>query len=148
MTQNFSLVLFSPSASFPSPLALYPHRILAPAHDTYATDEAVAIFNSPMAAVSVQFAHSIPTAPLDMLHRSAAPSTSAARPIFVLGTRNSKLAMVQTELVKRLLEDAWPGIEIRICGMVSSALFFWGGARRGGKWGFPARSGESLKEGR
>lgn len=38
--------------------------------------------------------------------------------VFVLGTRTSKLAMVQTELVKRELERIWPGREIRISGMV------------------------------
>lgn len=45
---------------------------------------------------------------------------AAARSVFVLGTRNSKLAMVQTELVKKMLEERWPGQEIRIQGMVSS----------------------------
>lgn len=43
-----------------------------------------------------------------------------AKSVFVLGTRNSKLAMVQTELVKKMLEEKWPGQEIRIQGMVSS----------------------------
>ena len=49
---------------------------------------------------------------------AAHPSTS--KQIFVLGTRNSKLAMVQTELVKRELERRWPGTEIRIFGMVGA----------------------------
>lgn len=53
---------------------------------------------------------------------SMSPSVPVAhepKSIFVLGTRVSKLAMVQTELVKRLLEEQWPTVEIRICGMVS-----------------------------
>lgn len=45
-----------------------------------------------------------------------------SKPVFVLGTRTSKLAMVQTELVKKNLEKIWPGREIRICGMVSLIL--------------------------
>lgn len=94
-----------------------------------------------MAQVSVLRAHSIPTAPLDMLHYIATPSTSTARPIFVLGTRNSKLAMVQTELVKRLLEEAWPGIEIRICGMVSRAFLLVVLSEIGYSMRFPASSG-------
>ncbi|KAM0754214.1 hypothetical protein T439DRAFT_323088 [Meredithblackwellia eburnea MCA 4105] len=39
------------------------------------------------------------------------------KPVFVLGTRASKLAMIQTESVKRELEKRWPGIEFRIFGM-------------------------------
>lgn len=54
----------------------------------------------------------------------AHPSTS--KHVFVLGTRNSKLAMVQTELVKSELESRWPGTEIRIFGMVRwSRLGSW-----------------------
>lgn len=49
--------------------------------------------------------------------------------VFTLGTRNSKLAMVQTETVRRELQEKWPGCEIRILGMVrkltnSLSLFF------------------------
>ncbi|KAK4702521.1 hydroxymethylbilane synthase, partial [Phenoliferia sp. Uapishka_3] len=40
--------------------------------------------------------------------------------IFTLGTRNSKLAMVQTNIVKSALEERWPGIEFRIYGMTTS----------------------------
>ncbi|GAA5969530.1 hypothetical protein JCM11641_008145 [Rhodosporidiobolus odoratus] len=39
--------------------------------------------------------------------------------VFTLGTRNSKLAMVQTEIVRRELEERWPGCEIRIFGMTT-----------------------------
>ncbi|GAA5883428.1 hypothetical protein JCM3774_004276 [Rhodotorula dairenensis] len=39
--------------------------------------------------------------------------------VFTLGTRNSKLAMVQTEIVRRELEERWPGCEIRILGMTT-----------------------------
>ncbi|GAA5832722.1 hypothetical protein JCM11251_005736 [Rhodosporidiobolus azoricus] len=39
--------------------------------------------------------------------------------VFTLGTRNSKLAMVQTEIVRRELEQRWPGCEIRIFGMTT-----------------------------
>ncbi|POY71674.1 putative Hydroxymethylbilane synthase [Rhodotorula taiwanensis] len=39
--------------------------------------------------------------------------------VFTLGTRNSKLAMVQTEIVRRDLEERWPGCEIRILGMTT-----------------------------
>ncbi|GAA5975323.1 hypothetical protein JCM5350_006432 [Sporobolomyces pararoseus] len=39
--------------------------------------------------------------------------------VFTLGTRNSKLAMVQTETVRRELQTKWPGCEIRILGMTT-----------------------------
>ncbi|GAA5960255.1 hypothetical protein JCM3765_002518 [Sporobolomyces pararoseus] len=39
--------------------------------------------------------------------------------VFTLGTRNSKLAMVQTETVRRELQSKWPGCEIRILGMTT-----------------------------
>lgn len=45
--------------------------------------------------------------------------SNQSKPTFVLGTRTSKLAMVQTELVKAQLEKIWPGRQIRISGMVS-----------------------------
>ncbi|GAA6031549.1 hypothetical protein JCM8097_006515 [Rhodosporidiobolus ruineniae] len=38
---------------------------------------------------------------------------------FTLGTRNSKLAMVQAEIVCRELQQRWPGCEIRIFGMTT-----------------------------
>lgn len=54
--------------------------------------------------------------------------------VFTLGTRNSKLAMIQTEAVKRDLEQRWPGIEIRVYGMTttgdnnqSQPLYLFGG---------------------
>ncbi|SCZ89326.1 BZ3500_MvSof-1268-A1-R1_Chr1-1g01109 [Microbotryum saponariae] len=40
--------------------------------------------------------------------------------VFTLGTRMSKLAMVQTNLVKQNLEKLWPGTEIRIYGMTTA----------------------------
>ncbi|SCV71452.1 BQ2448_3040 [Microbotryum intermedium] len=40
--------------------------------------------------------------------------------IFTLGTRMSKLAMVQTNLVKQNLDRLWPGTEIRIYGMTTA----------------------------
>lgn len=40
---------------------------------------------------------------------------------FILGSRNSKLAMVQAEIVKSKLEQSWPGLEVKICSMVSRA---------------------------
>jgi len=54
--------------------------------------------------------------------------------VFTLGTRNSKLAMIQTEGVKRELEKRWPGIEIRVYGMTTTGdnnqtqpLYLFGG---------------------
>ncbi|KAK4050774.1 porphobilinogen deaminase [Microbotryomycetes sp. JL201] len=40
--------------------------------------------------------------------------------VFVLGTRMSKLAMVQTNLVKSQLEQHWPRTDVRIYGMTTS----------------------------
>jgi hydroxymethylbilane synthase len=48
-----------------------------------------------------------------------APMATTGKDVFTLGTRMSKLAMVQTNLVKEQLEARWPGTEIRIFGMVS-----------------------------
>ena len=58
----------------------------------------------------------------------AAPAEPALEPIegkdevFTLGTRMSKLAMVQTNLVKDQLERQWPRTEIRIYGQYSLSL--------------------------
>jgi hypothetical protein len=43
---------------------------------------------------------------------------STSKSIFVLGTRNSKLAMAQTHIVKRGIEARWPDLDVRIFGMV------------------------------
>ncbi|BGP42074.1 porphobilinogen deaminase [Rhodotorula kratochvilovae] len=66
-----------------------------------------------------------PACPMSLLAQSR-PTRSpaeAAHPyageVFTLGTRNSKLAMVQTEIVRRELEERWPGCEIRIFGMTT-----------------------------
>lgn len=54
--------------------------------------------------------------------------------VFTLGTRNSKLAMIQTENVKKDLEQRWPGIDIRVYGMTTTGdnnqqqpLYLFGG---------------------
>lgn len=52
-------------------------------------------------------------------NKDAASRCKQPKRIFTLGTRNSKLAMVQTNIVKAALEERWPGIEFRIYGMVS-----------------------------
>lgn len=53
--------------------------------------------------------------------------------IFTIGTRRSKLAMVQAEAVKASLEQLWPDTEVRIVGMTtggdqnqSKALYLFG----------------------
>lgn len=40
--------------------------------------------------------------------------------VFTLGTRQSKLAMVQTEIVKKAIEQRWPDLEVRIFGMTTA----------------------------
>lgn len=42
--------------------------------------------------------------------------------VFTLGTRMSKLAMVQTNLVKSQLEEQWPRTEIRIYGAAAKGV--------------------------
>ena len=53
-------------------------------------------------------------------NKDAASRCKTPKRIFTLGTRNSKLAMVQTNIVKAALEERWPGIEFRIYGMVGT----------------------------
>ncbi|GAA5945109.1 hypothetical protein JCM3775_000912 [Rhodotorula graminis] len=66
-----------------------------------------------------------PACPMSLLAQSRPSRTpdEAGHPyageVFTLGTRNSKLAMVQTEIVRRELEQRWPGCEIRIFGMTT-----------------------------
>ncbi|GAA6003385.1 hydroxymethylbilane synthase [Rhodotorula paludigena] len=64
-----------------------------------------------------------PSCPMSQLAATRPGSPSATHPYagqtFTLGTRNSKLAMVQTEIVRRELEQRWPGCEIRIFGMTT-----------------------------
>ncbi|GAA5906953.1 hydroxymethylbilane synthase [Sporobolomyces salmoneus] len=65
-----------------------------------------------------------PACPMSQLAytRPSSPSDGAgpyAGEVFTLGTRNSKLAMVQTETVRRELQEKWPGCEIRILGMTT-----------------------------
>lgn len=50
--------------------------------------------------------------------------------VFTLGTRMSKLAMVQTNLVKDQLEKQWPRTEIRIYGQFQSSSTWPCRARR------------------
>ncbi|BGP34174.1 porphobilinogen deaminase [Rhodotorula toruloides] len=79
-----------------------------------------------------------PACPMSQLAATRPPSPTAKHPyageVFTLGTRNSKLAMVQTEIVRRELEERWPGCEIRIFGMTtlgdnvqSQPLYTFGG---------------------
>ncbi|GAA6062847.1 hypothetical protein JCM10212_001853 [Sporobolomyces blumeae] len=64
-----------------------------------------------------------PACPMSQLAQTRPNSPDATHPyageVFTLGTRNSKLAMVQTETVRRELEERWPGCEIRIFGMTT-----------------------------
>ncbi|KAL8286698.1 hypothetical protein RQP46_004226 [Phenoliferia psychrophenolica] len=67
-------------------------------------------------------------------NKDAASRCQTPKRIFTLGTRNSKLAMVQTNIVKSALEERWPGIEFRIYGMTTSGdinqstpLYLFGG---------------------
>lgn len=62
---------------------------------------------------------------LALRNPEVAARSPTPKPIFTLGTRNSKLAMVQTNIVKSALEERWPGIEIRIFGMVRPPHFFF-----------------------
>ncbi|KAK4047858.1 porphobilinogen deaminase [Microbotryomycetes sp. JL221] len=48
------------------------------------------------------------------------PVSPGKHDVFVLGTRMSKLAMVQTNLVKSQLERHWPRTDVRIYGMTTS----------------------------
>ncbi|GAA6015093.1 hypothetical protein JCM10207_008728 [Rhodosporidiobolus poonsookiae] len=49
----------------------------------------------------------------------SAQSNPYAGQTFTLGTRNSKLAMVQAEIVAREIEQRWPGCQVRIYGMTT-----------------------------
>ncbi|GAA5956339.1 hypothetical protein JCM21900_006150 [Sporobolomyces salmonicolor] len=64
-----------------------------------------------------------PACPMSQLAATRPNSPNAdhrwAGEVFTLGTRNSKLAMVQTEIVRRELEKKWPGCQIRIFGMTT-----------------------------
>ncbi|GAA5939467.1 hydroxymethylbilane synthase [Sporobolomyces koalae] len=64
-----------------------------------------------------------PACPMSQLAQTRPNSPNAKHPyageVFTLGTRNSKLAMVQTETVRRELQEKWPGCEIRILGMTT-----------------------------
>ncbi|GAA5833799.1 hypothetical protein JCM3766R1_000100 [Sporobolomyces carnicolor] len=64
-----------------------------------------------------------PACPMSQLANTRPNSPTAKHPyageVFTLGTRNSKLAMVQTETVRRELQEKWPGCEIRILGMTT-----------------------------
>ncbi|GAA5870106.1 hypothetical protein JCM1840_003584 [Sporobolomyces johnsonii] len=64
-----------------------------------------------------------PACPMSQLAATRPNSPNAdhrwAGEVFTLGTRNSKLAMVQTEIVRRELEKKWPGCQIRIYGMTT-----------------------------
>ncbi|KAK4705791.1 hydroxymethylbilane synthase, partial [Phenoliferia sp. Uapishka_3] len=58
---------------------------------------------------------------LHLLRNAEAASRSPTpRPVFTLGTRASKLAMIQTEAVKAELEIKWPGIKFQIFGMTTT----------------------------
>ncbi|BGP18517.1 hypothetical protein JCM10213_002968 [Rhodosporidiobolus nylandii] len=52
-------------------------------------------------------------------HQHSEGAGKYAGQVFTLGTRNSKLAMVQAEIVARELGERWPGCEFRIFGMTT-----------------------------
>ncbi|ORY54597.1 porphobilinogen deaminase, dipyromethane cofactor binding domain-domain-containing protein [Leucosporidium creatinivorum] len=57
---------------------------------------------------------------LERLKALRAVPEEEGKQTFYLGTRMSKLAMVQTNLVKAALEKEWPDVDVRIYGMTTS----------------------------
>lgn len=96
------------------------------------------ILECPVASVSRDPAHAAAYASDEARLRAvqSIPLQEGKTSSFVLGTRMSKLAMKQTNLVKSELEKLWPEVEVRIYGMVSGVraaeiVGSWGGWEEG-----------------